>query len=126
MRAGDSMLIAGAAVLSAAGGSTVVAQTTAPAKAYVIAEIDVHDPAGYARYKARNAPIVAAYGGRYLARGAQPEAIEGDAPAGALTIIEFDSAAAARAYETSPEHRAAAAIRQRAARSRVYRVEGAQ
>lgn len=125
MSARNTMLIAGAATLAAAGTALAVAQPAAPApKAYVVAEIEVHDPAAYEQYKARNGPIVAAYGGRYLARGGPAEAVEGAPPAGRVTIIEFDSATAARAYEDSPEHRAAAAIRHSAARSRVYRAEG--
>lgn len=125
MSARKAMLIAGAATLAAAGTAFAVAQTPAPApKAYVVAEIEVHDPAAYEQYKAGNGPTVAAYGGRYLARGGSAEAVEGAPPAGRVTIIEFDTAAAARAYEDSPEHRAAAAIRHNAARSRVYRAEG--
>lgn len=117
--------IAGAATLATAAAAFAVAQPAATtAKAYVVAEIDVRDPAAYEDYKARNGPIVAAYGGRYLARGGQAEAVEGDAPTGRVTIIEFDSEAAARAYEDAPEHRAAAALRHGAARSRIYRVKG--
>jgi tripartite-type tricarboxylate transporter receptor subunit TctC len=37
--------------------------------AYLIANIEVHDPEGFARYGALVAPMVARFGGRYLVRG---------------------------------------------------------
>ena len=45
--------------------------------AYVIADIEVLDPAVYEKYKALAPPAIAAHGGRYLARGGRTEALEG-------------------------------------------------
>ena len=39
--------------------------------AYVIAETDVHDQEQYDRYKAAAPETIAAYGGRYVARGGE-------------------------------------------------------
>jgi uncharacterized protein (DUF1330 family) len=50
--------------------------------------------------------------------------VEGEAPAGRIVVIEFDSLAAARSFEDSPEYRAAAQLRQKAAQGRVFLVEG--
>jgi uncharacterized protein (DUF1330 family) len=45
--------------------------------AYVVVEIAVHDAQTYERYKQLAPPAIAAYGGRYLARGGTTEALEG-------------------------------------------------
>ena len=46
--------------------------------AYVIVDIDVHDPVGYEEYKKLAPPAIAKYGGIYLARGGMTETLEGD------------------------------------------------
>jgi uncharacterized protein (DUF1330 family) len=46
--------------------------------AYVIVDITVTDPAGYEEYKKLAPAAVAAYGGKYLARGGRVETLEGD------------------------------------------------
>jgi len=79
--------------------------------AYVIVEIDIHDPANYKRYKTLVPPTIAAYGGRYLARGAKPDVLEGG-PAHNILIIEFENAETARRWYASPEYQAAKAVRQ--------------
>jgi len=38
--------------------------------AYIVVQIDVHDPATYEEYKAAAQDTLAAFGGRYLVRGA--------------------------------------------------------
>jgi hypothetical protein len=45
--------------------------------AYVIAEIEVDDPAGYEEYRSLAAASVTRHGGRYVARGGQTEIFEG-------------------------------------------------
>ena len=56
--------------------------------AYVIVDIDVHDPVGYEDYKHLAPAGVAAYGGRYLARGGAAAVIAG-AKTAAVTVMEF-------------------------------------
>jgi uncharacterized protein (DUF1330 family) len=51
--------------------------------------------------------------------------VEGEPPGGRIVVIEFDSLAAAQSFEDSADYRAVAALRQQAARSRVFLVEGA-
>jgi uncharacterized protein (DUF1330 family) len=112
-----------AVILAAVGFSVLRAATVAP-KGYVISEITVTDPEAYKQYAATVAPVVAKFGGKYIVRGGQSVAVEGDAPAGRIVVIEFDSLAAARAFEDSAEYQAVAALRHKAARSRVFLVEG--
>jgi uncharacterized protein (DUF1330 family) len=63
---------------------------------YAIAEITVTDADAYKQYAAAVAPIVARFGLRYVVRGGQTVALEGDPPGGRIVAIEFDSLAAAR------------------------------
>lgn len=92
--------------------------------AYVIVDIQVTDPAGYAEYRQLASPIVAAYGGKYLVRGGALETLEGDWAPQRLVILEFPSVAQAKAWWDSPEYRPAREMRQRTTRSRMVVVEG--
>jgi uncharacterized protein (DUF1330 family) len=51
--------------------------------------------------------------------------VEGEPPRGRIVVIEFDSLAAARSFEDSPDYQAVAPLRHKAASSRVFLVEGA-
>ncbi|WP_456307336.1 DUF1330 domain-containing protein [Paeniroseomonas aquatica] len=50
--------------------------------AYLIANITVTDPTGFAAYRDRVAPMIAAHGGRYLVRGGAVTPVEGEPGAG--------------------------------------------
>ncbi len=92
--------------------------------AYVIVDIDVTDPVLYEPYKKMAAPTVAAYGGKYLARGGKNEVLEGDWQPKRLVILEFPSVAQAKAWVDSPEYRPAREMRHKAATSRMVVIEG--
>ena len=108
----------------AATGFTILRAATAAPKGYVIAEITVTDPQAYKQYAATVPAIVAKFGGRYLVRGGQTIGVEGEVPDGRIVVIEFQSLAAARSFEDSFEYKAAAPLRRKAARSRVFLVDG--
>jgi uncharacterized protein (DUF1330 family) len=93
--------------------------------AYLIADIDVNDPEGYARYRDLTTPIVARHGGRYLVRGGEHEVVEGDWRPNRLVVIEFDDMDAARAFWSSDDYRAAAEVRRSASVGSLVLVEGA-
>jgi uncharacterized protein (DUF1330 family) len=112
-----------AVILAAIACSLIRAAALAP-KGYVIAEITVTDTEAYKQYAAAVAPVVAKFGGKYIVRGGQTVAMEGDAPAGRIVVIEFVSLAAAQSFEDSAEYRDVADLRHKAARSRVFLVEG--
>ena len=112
-----------AVILAVTGFSLLRAATVAP-KGYVIAEITVTDPEAYKQYAAAVAPIVTKLGGRYIVRGGQTVAEEGEPPSGRIVVIEFDDLAAARSFEGSQDYQAVAALRRKAAHSRVFLVEG--
>jgi len=118
------LLTVAAAVILAAAGFTFLRAATVGAKGYVIAEITVTDAEIYKQYAASVTPIAAKFGGKYLVRGGQTVAEEGEPPNGRIVVIEFDSLAAARSFEDSSEYQAVAPLRRKAAHSRVFLVEG--
>lgn len=90
--------------------------------AYVIGEVQITNPAGMKGYGPMVAAAVQQYGGRYLARGATPEVLEGG-PANNILIIEFDDVAAAKRWFASPEYAAAKAVRQGSSNLRLILVD---
>lgn len=120
----NNVVLAVAAVILGATAFTFLPAATVAPKGYVIAEITVTDPQAYKQYAAAVPAIAAKFGGKYLVRAGQTVAVEGDPPSGRIVVIEFDSLAAARSFEDSPEYQAIAPLRQKAARSRVFLVEG--
>ena len=92
--------------------------------AYVIVDITVTDPAGYEEYKKLAPPAVAAYGGKYLARGGQVQTLEGDWSPTRLVILEFESVERAKQWLESPEYSAGRQLRHRTATSNMIVVEG--
>ncbi len=92
--------------------------------AYIIAEIEVTDPAAYEEYRARVPAVIAAHGGRYMVRGGETETIEGAAAAGRVVVLEFPDMAAAKRFVSSPDYAPLAAIRKKASKSRLILVDG--
>jgi uncharacterized protein (DUF1330 family) len=90
--------------------------------AYVIGEAHVFNPEAMKPYGPMIVASVKKYGGRYLARGAKPEVLEGG-PAHNILVIEFETADAARRWYASPEYQAAKAVRQGNSNLRLILVE---
>ena len=91
---------------------------------YVVADIEVTDPDEYQRYVQQAGATVEKYGGKYLVRGGQPEALEGNWETKRIAIVEFPSAEQARAWYDSPEYSAIKGIRQHSTVSRLILVHG--
>jgi uncharacterized protein (DUF1330 family) len=92
--------------------------------AYVVADVDIHDPAGYEKYKALAPPAIAAHGGRYLARGGRTEVLEGHWSPKRTVILEFPSLEKAKAWWASVEYAEGKALRQACAHTDMMIVEG--
>ena len=92
--------------------------------AYVVVQIEVQDAPVYERYKALAPASIAAYGGRYIARGGHSEALEGEWDPCRVAILEFESVARAKAWIDSPEYREARSLRHASARTQMFVVEG--
>jgi uncharacterized protein (DUF1330 family) len=91
---------------------------------FVIAEITIHDPARYERYKELAPASIFKYGGRYAARGGITEPLEGQFEPERLVVLEFPSAEAARRWWNSPEYAEAKKIRQSCSTARIVMTEG--
>lgn len=92
--------------------------------AYVIANVEVTDPAAYEEYRKLVPATIEKYRGKYLARGGATEVKEGDWTPARFVILEFPSMDQARRWYDSPEYAPALAIRKRASKSRLIFAEG--
>ena len=92
--------------------------------AYVVVDIDVTDPVTYETYRGLAPATVAAYGGRYLARGGAAKPLEGTWAPTRLVILEFPSVDQAKAWIDSPEYGPVKKIRHAAATSQMVVIAG--
>jgi uncharacterized protein (DUF1330 family) len=94
--------------------------------AYIVAEIgEIHDQKLYDRYRAQTPGCIAKFGGRFLIRGGQVEAAEGQWKPARLVVIEFPDMATAKRFYASPEYREILPLRLNASRGgKVIFVEG--
>ena len=92
--------------------------------AYVIADIDVTDPVTYEDYKKLTPALIAAYGGKFVARGGTAEVLEGEWSPHRIVILEFESIDQARKWYHSPEYEKPKALRQSASRGSMIVVDG--
>ncbi|MBM3341256.1 MAG: DUF1330 domain-containing protein [Betaproteobacteria bacterium] len=92
--------------------------------AYVIADIEVTDPAGFAEYQQRVPATIAAYSGRYLVRGGAAEVAEGDWSPRRCVVLEFADMAQLKKWYGSAEYRPLIAIRARTTQSNLVFVAG--
>jgi uncharacterized protein (DUF1330 family) len=93
--------------------------------AYVLVDIDVTDPVLYEEYKILAPACVAAYGGKYLARGGKTVVLEGDWQPKRLVILEFESVERAEEWWNSPEYCDAKKMRQLSTHTNLVILEGA-
>lgn len=92
---------------------------------YVVGQLDVHDPAGYAAYLAGFMPGFERHGGVLLATSRKKtEVLEGEWALPRTVLMRFPDRASAMAWYTGPEYRALATIRRRTARTNLVIVGG--
>ena len=133
----DGMLRPGPALRPrAAGGSTALSATPCVATvirprsqgdrmpAYVVADITIHDPVTYERYREMVPPSIAQYGGRYALRGAEVERLEGSWNPGGSVLPELTSPRRRVPEWESPEYADAKAVRQAGALAQMLLVGG--
>ena len=92
--------------------------------AYLIAEIDVIDPARFDEYRSKVLATIEKYGGRYLVRGGSAKALEGGADPKRMVVLEFPDMAALERWHDSDDYRLLKALRQQSASTRLIAVEG--
>jgi uncharacterized protein (DUF1330 family) len=92
--------------------------------AYMIAEIEVKDPARYEEYRRGVQATIDRYGGRFLARGGAAELVEGSGEPKRVVILEFPTMAQLKQWYDSPEYVPLRELRQSASEGRFVVVQG--
>jgi len=92
--------------------------------AYLIVNMDIHDPEKFEEYKKTASPITVAFGGRYLARGGSAETLEGEWVGKRMVLIEFESMERAREWWNSEEYSRVKGLRHQSAHTQMILLEG--
>jgi uncharacterized protein (DUF1330 family) len=93
--------------------------------AYLVVDIDVHDPDRYEEYKPLAAASVEGHGGKYLVRGGAVEILEGQWQPKRFVVLEFPTVEQAKEWWSSEEYAPAKALRHAAAQTNMILVQGA-
>ena len=91
---------------------------------YALLNVEITDQTAFDEVLERAPSVVAEFGGKYLARGGTAEVLQGDWTPHRVVVIEFASAAKARAWWNSPAHEALRAMFNRCANTTMMVVEG--
>lgn len=125
MKPNDKLALAVLAgiLIGVAGATAIRAQQVKTPPGYVVAEVDVSDPDTMKKYGEKVPETMAPFNHHYVVRGGKPQALEGEQPK-SIVVIAFDSVEQAHAWYDSSAYQAIKPIRQSAAKSRIYIVEG--
>lgn len=123
------LVMLGGVTCGALGSEALHGQTTPPA--YLIGQIDVSDPDGYAKeYLPKAREIIKAHGGRLIAAagaaatGPQVVAVDGEAPK-RVVIYMYPSMEALRAWRNDPAYVQVRRIGEQYAKYHTFAVEAA-
>jgi uncharacterized protein (DUF1330 family) len=92
--------------------------------AYVIADIEITDPAAFQEYRNRVGATVEQYGGRFVVRGGTVRPKEGDWQPRPVVMLKFSSLEHAEHWYDSSEYKPLIAMREKAARAHLIIAEG--
>jgi uncharacterized protein (DUF1330 family) len=95
-------------------------------KGYFFVEIEITDPAAYEVYRTSVPGIISAHGGTILARGGDPQPLDGVVPHRRRVIVEFDSPEAVKAFYYSYAYQAVKPIRLKASNGFVCLLTGTE
>src|ERR1700690_1099403 len=91
-------------MIGVAGAVAIQVERRNKPPGYVIAEVEVNDLATLRKHGDKAPQIVAAFNGRYVVRGGEAHALEGEPPKGYVVVIRFDSVEKAHEWYDSPEY----------------------
>ncbi|MGB3068321.1 MAG: DUF1330 domain-containing protein [Ottowia sp.] len=92
--------------------------------AYIIAQIEVTNPAQYEEYKKWSSAAMQVHGAEVCVRGGAVEPLEGNWAPTRVVVLKFDSFEKAKAFHDTPEYRRAREARAGAAIMNMIAVEG--
>ncbi len=93
--------------------------------AYILANVDVKDPAAYEEYKRLSTIAMKAHGAEVCVRGGKVEVLEGDWTPDRTVLLKFPSVEQAKKFYASTEYQAAKKAREGIATMRMVLIEGA-
>jgi uncharacterized protein (DUF1330 family) len=94
--------------------------------AYLIIDLEVHDPDGFQKYREGVGPFIAKHGGEYLVRGGEFEVIEGDWQPHRLVLFRFPNRQAIRNFFSDPNYAELKDIRFKTAKTVAVAVDGTE
>ena len=92
--------------------------------AYIIVDVDIHNPQEYEDYKKLTPASLLPYNGKFIVRGGTTETLEGEWETGRIVVLEFPTKELAKQWWSSEEYAPAKALRQRTASTKMILVEG--
>jgi uncharacterized protein (DUF1330 family) len=92
--------------------------------AYLIVDVQLHEPDRYREYIAQVPAIIARHGGIYRVRGGRCDVLEGGWTPSRLVVLEFPTRDAALAFHNDPDYVPFRALRQSIADSSMILVDG--
>ncbi len=92
--------------------------------AYMIVNMDVHDPEGMSKYRDEVPALVTKHGGEYLVRGGDFEVLEGKWQPSRLVMFRFPNREAIHNFFDDPEYADLKALRHRTAKSEIVIMYG--
>lgn len=92
--------------------------------AYIIVDVEIHNPKEYENYRMMVPPTLEKYQGKFIVRGGKTESLEGGWDPKRIVVLEFPSVELAKSWWASDEYAPAKALRERTAKSKMILVEG--
>ena len=93
-------------------------------KGYVLLQVDVKDPEIFKEYPQLSEKIISKFGGKYLFRGGNFDALEGNWEYKRNVLVEFESVSKANEWYHSHDYQEALKIRSKSASSNLIIIEG--
>ena len=93
-------------------------------KAYLVVDLKIHDFESFREYVEKVPAFIEKHGGRYIVRGAEGVAMEGDWRPERLVILEFPDRENAKAFLADPDYQDLLALRLRTTTGNLVLVDG--
>jgi uncharacterized protein (DUF1330 family) len=91
--------------------------------AYLVIRVNVTDWDVYGEYMKHTPRVLNEYGGRFIARGANPETLEGEPENLRIVIVEFPSMERAKSFYNSKDYQALKQMRGGAAEAQFVAID---